>query len=271
MRVFEFDADISAYLSQWIFKKQIIKRYFTLFVPLILLSCNNPAPPKISIPVEHINPSKDQAERRRQSELYCKAHQIPFYTNPNALFVDPQDSVTLRTKAEVVDRVLALWYLGLKSEGADKSLLDAAEKKFHIDAKLTPKELIYAADSHPITQQDLDAGWKYEDMHLMLWALGFVDSLAYPSHQCNVNDDTKTLKMLTEAQFMQKAKLRSKKEILDQADLILRLDWACVNATVNKQTAPGNLDKAVVFERHYALNWLIRYLDENWDDVSTDT
>ncbi|MFN5229343.1 MAG: DUF4272 domain-containing protein [Planctomycetota bacterium] len=23
--------------------------------------------------------------------------------------------------------------------------------------------------------------------------------------------------------------------------------------------------------RHYALNWLIRYMDQEWDDVSTDT
>ncbi|HZY36348.1 MAG TPA: DUF4272 domain-containing protein [Mucilaginibacter sp.] len=108
-------------------------------------------------------------------------------------------------------------------------------------------------------------------MHVLLWALGFVDSLAYPSQQCDVPADTKILEDLTEAQFMQKAKLRSKKEILDQADLILRLDWACVNARVNKEPVPGKLDKGVVFERHYALNWLIRYLDQNWDDVSTDT
>jgi hypothetical protein len=60
-------------------------------------------------------------------------------------------------------------------------------------------------------------------------------------------------------------------EILDQADLILRLDWACVNARVKKEPAPGNLDKGVVFERHHSLNWLINYMNQDWDNVSTDT
>ncbi|WP_338398753.1 DUF4272 domain-containing protein [Persicobacter psychrovividus] len=65
--------------------------------------------------------------------------------------------------------------------------------------------------------------------------------------------------------------MRSKEEILDQADLILRLDWACVNARVKNEVAPGGLNSSVVYERHYALNWLIKYLNQDWDNVSTDT
>jgi len=247
-----------------------MKRLLVFFTALFLLSCD-PGKTSTGVPAEHVDPTKDQKDRRDQSERYCKAHQIPIYTNPNALFTDPEDSVTIRTTEEVADRALALWYLGLKSEGLDESLLNAVDKRFHIAAKLTIKEQVFAATKRPTTQQELDAGWKYEDMHVLLWALGFVDSLSYPSRQCDVSADTKILRDLTEVQFMQKAKLRSKKEILDQADLILRLDWACVNATVNKESAPGNLDKGVVFERHYALNWLIRYLDQKWDDVTTDT
>jgi uncharacterized protein DUF4272 len=33
----------------------------------------------------------------------------------------------------------------------------------------------------------------------------------------------------------------------------------------------GNLDSGVVYERHYALNWLIGYMGREWDDVTTDT
>ena len=28
---------------------------------------------------------------------------------------------------------------------------------------------------------------------------------------------------------------------------------------------------SVVYERHYALNWLIGYCDQSWDEVTTDT
>ena len=31
------------------------------------------------------------------------------------------------------------------------------------------------------------------------------------------------------------------------------------------------MDYDVVIERHHALNWLIGYENQQWDDVSTDT
>lgn len=53
-------------------------------------------------------------------------------------------------------------------------------------------------------------------------------------------------------------------------DLIYRIDWAIVDARLNNKEPPGGFDPGVVFERHYALNWLTRYSDD-WDDVTTDT
>ena len=105
----------------------------------------------------------------------------------------------------------------------------------------------------------------------MLWALGFIDTLKYPDQMCNVANDVKIIHDLTEQQFRQKAKLRTKQEILDQADLILRLDWACVSARVKNEPAPSGLDKSVVYERHYSLNWLIKFMNQEWDKVTTDT
>ena len=221
--------------------------------------------------VENITATKDQQERRIQSENYCKSHNIPVYTNPNSLFVDPEDKVTIRSKDEVVDRALALCYIGLKSEGLEQQPLDKMDKDFNITAKLTANEKAYATAKQPTEQQKIDANWRYESLHVMLWALGFIDTLSYPNQMCNVANDVKILHDLTEQQFRQKAKLKSKKEILDQADLILRLDWACVSARQKNDRAPGNLDKGVVFERHHSLNWLINYMNQDWDNVTTDT
>ena len=64
--------------------------------------------------------------------------------------------------------------------------------------------------------------------------------------------------------------LKSKAEILDVADLYYRIDWACVDARINQQEME-NAHPGVVFERHYALNWLINYMNQEWDDVSCDT
>jgi hypothetical protein len=75
----------------------------------------------------------------------------------------------------------------------------------------------------------------------------------------------------TTQQFIADAKLRDFSQILDQADLIYRYHWAVVDARVKQKPAPAGLEKGVVMERHYALNWLIGYMNQAWDDVSTDT
>jgi len=227
--------------------------------------------PIITKPVENISATKEQIERRAKSEEYCNAKSIPIYINPNSLFVDSDEKVTIRTQDEVVDRALALCYIGLKSEGLEQVHLDKMDKDFDITAKLTPYEKSYSTAKNPTEQQKIDANWRYESLHVLLWALGYIDTLSYPDKMCNVADDVKIIYDLKEQGFRQKAKLRSKKEILDQADLILRLNWACVNSRVKNEQPPSGLISSVVVERHHTLNWLVNYLNQNWDDVSTDT
>lgn len=231
----------------------------------------NSATQPITKPVENIAATKEQVERRAKSEEFCKSKNVPVYKNPNSLFVETDDKVNIRTQDEVVDRALALCYIGLKSEGLEQERLDKMDKDFNISAKLTPNEKAYATAKQPTEQQKIDANWRYESLHVLLWALGYIDTLSYPDKMCNVADDVKIIYELKEKGFRQKAKLRTKKEILDQADLILRLNWACVSARVKNEPAPGGLDKSVVFERHHTLNWLINYMDQMWDDVTTDT
>lgn len=225
----------------------------------------------ITKPVENITATQDQLERRARSEAYCTSNEIPVYKNPNSLFVDPEEAVTIRTQDEVVDRALALCYLGLKSEGLEQKHLDQMDKDFRIMEKLTAYEKEYATAKQPTEQQTIDANWRYESLHVLLWALSYIDTLSYPDQMCNVADDVKIIYELKEQNFRQKAKLRTKKEILDQADLILRIHWACVDARVKNEAAPGGLNSSVVYERHYSLNWLINYMNEEWDSVSTDT
>lgn len=231
---------------------------------------NNSTSP-IMKPVENITATEEQIERRAKSEEYCKSNNIPVYANPNSLFVETDERVSIRVQDEVVDRALALCYIGLKSEGLEQKHLDQMDKDFDITAKLSPNEKAYATTNQPTEQQRINANWRYESLHVLLWALGYIDTLSYPDKMCNVADDVKIIYELKEKGFRQKAKLRSKQEILDQADLILRLDWACVSARVKGEQAPSGLDKSVVFERHHTLNWLINYMNQSWDDVTTDT
>ena len=77
-------------------------RFFITTLTLTLLFCNNNgnsyAATPIATAVENIAATRDQQERGTQSENYCKAHSIPVYSNPNALFIDPEEKVNYITK-----------------------------------------------------------------------------------------------------------------------------------------------------------------------------
>jgi hypothetical protein len=242
---------------------------------LTLLACSEQQPAaqvvRATVPAEYITATKDQQIRRALSEAYCRAHGVPYYKNPTAMFVDSEAETTLRAKDQVVNRALALCFIGLKSEGLSPERLAEIDQAYHITPHLSPAERAYVTAMHPTEQQRLNAIWRYESLHVLLWALGYIDALDYPDKGCDVAYDVAIIHDLSAAQFRQRAALRSKKEVLDQADLILRLDWACTEARLAKQPMPGNLSSDIIMERHHTLNWLITYGDQAWDDVSTDT
>jgi len=60
-------------------------------------------------------------------------------------------------------------------------------------------------------------------------------------------------------------------EILDQADLIRRCHWEVRHADSTRVDVGRKLEPGVTFERYHALNWLMRYEEQEWDDISTDT
>lgn len=75
----------------------------------------------------------------------------------------------------------------------------------------------------------------------------------------------------TAAEFIADSRLRPIADILDQADLIYRYYWAVTDARLKGQQSPAGLDRGVIYERHYALNWLIGYNEKAWDNITTDT
>ena len=59
-------------------------------------------------------------------------------------------------------------------------------------------------------------------------------------------------------------------QILNMADLYYHLHWAAVEIRLRGRESE-KIHEGVIRERHRALNWLIRYMDQDWDDVETDT
>ena len=102
-------------------------------------------------------------------------------------------------------------------------------------------------------------GWKYESLWSLMWAMGLVDELSFPSEIC---DCAFVMDTFSGDDFSARVKLRGTDEILQALDLIYRYHWACVNARVHGSDCAG-LDEEVLMERRGGLEWLCCKGDEN--------
>jgi Domain of unknown function (DUF4272) len=210
-----------------------------------------------------------QVERKKRNIAFLKSQNVPTIEHLPCIIAD--EEVQIRSKEEVLKRTIATAIAAVKGEGIDQATIEMVIKQFDARSFFSPEELVFINNLEVAGEGNAKFSWRYEDLWVFLWTLGFIDNLDFPTQICDV---PKAVGFIRDAgsfeNMLSNSKMRSNAEILDQADLIYRLDWACVNARLKNQVAPAEVDAGVVFERHYALNWLIRYQNQEWDDVRTD-
>ena len=214
----------------------------------------------------------EQQTRKEASEALLQSQGIK--VNLHLPCIQSEDDVVFRTPQEIATRVTVLSvvnFVAFNSIPAEVAINYL--QKYNLWEHVTPKEKDFLQNPNP-EKQTVET-WKAEDIYLLMWVFGKIDNLDFPKGLCNLNDIAEDDQPVGGDKdpnvFIENAVIsRSYKEILDAADLYYRLDWACVNARLNmhemQQVHPG-----VVYERHYALNWLISYQGAEWDDVSCDT
>jgi hypothetical protein len=209
------------------------------------------------------------ADRKRSSENKLEQLDIPI--NPHLPTIESEAEAKLRSPEEVAKRAIALCAVALCGEGLEQQTAIVFLQERGLWEAATQKEKKFLLNKAPTQQERANFTWRYEGLWVLLWALGYVSQLAYPSEICDVPQAVETIANTPAEQFIAQASLRPLAEILEEADLIYRYDWAVVNARLQHCEMPGGLNQGVVYERHYALNWLVGYLDQDWDDVTTDT
>lgn len=208
--------------------------------------------------------------RKARSEAALKKRLVPL--NKKLPPIASEEAVTIRSIEDVAQRALALMLVAVKGEGLEDKIVQRILEDYGIAPFLSPAELAFIQDTAPSQQDRVNFTWRYEALATMLWALGYEAGLDFPDTICDVGACVTTIRESGGyAGFLAGAKLRTPTEILDARDLIYRLHWAVVDARLRGQAAPNDMEAGVVYERHYALNWLTGYLDQDWDDVSTDT
>lgn len=224
---------------------------------------------------------QETLDRKERSMAWLKEKRI--YVSPWLPFLcEIEANGPARTTREICGRAAALLAVSLYSEcrlgeGMDyeqaKEFIAPVMERFMVEEFLSPKEKEYLENPASAREEQIQYSWQYENLLVMEWALGLVNELPYPDNICDVGGTVRAMHPFDSLEeFEQGVSVRPYRELLDAADLIYRIDWACVDARVMGMKAPAELDAGVVMERHRSLFWLAGIDDRcAWDDVDLST
>lgn len=205
-----------------------------------------------------------QEQRKARSITALQGLGVP--TLASLPVVEAEEDVVLRPAAEVFDRTYALLLCAAKASGLPQEQVDASIAGRHLTG-FSPNEAAFIATAAPEQEVANTFTWRYESTNLLAWALGLVDALPSDNEMVNTDELIPLLMNLHPTEAKAAATLRPATEIIDELDRTYRLHWASVNARVMGNEAPTALHPGIVYERYYALRWLVRTGNADWDEV----
>ena len=219
--------------------------------------------------------------RKELSELVL--HKRGIRINLQLPLIESEDEIVLRDADTLAARLLALSLLHQFAHGDDEQKTTAAATST-LNAKLgsslhacfseNERALLSPSDASSNPNLPDQRALNGEALRFLLWASGLVPTIGMPDGQAIDEKTQSAIMAITQhpTHLAQQIKVRSKSAILDWADLLYRLHWAVRHAHITGKPTPGRLDTDAVHEWHKAVNWLIRYDDEDdWDRISTET
>ncbi|MBQ4451674.1 MAG: DUF4272 domain-containing protein [Clostridia bacterium] len=217
------------------------------------------------------------ALRRRKSEKMIREHGIALGYSTAANL--SRDALILPAPGEIIQRACALMYVSRAARlsragndiavaGRNTGLLARLDERYDVRSEFTAKENAYLRGNSNESPTSFAA--RCEGSALLMWALGLFD-IDWPSDVC----DTAALGSLFRdndlASLTRRAHLLSADKLLDMYDLTTRLHSVCVHAS-RRELREMPIDPEIIYERHYALNWLLGVGGRvAWDKVIPST
>lgn len=203
----------------------------------------------------------------------------------NGIMVDPgmpdlidENSAVIKPPEQAAKRaVCALLMARMAVSGKAARKCSEIIRRFGLENELTADERRFFAlaednASDTSDKQAKEFHWRAEMSMPLFWACGFLgeNDLEFPSHETNTDD---LFDMLNACQsfpeVLSKIKMHTPSEILDNADVCLRMHTACVASQL--KSAPmlrGALMSEAVKEQLKGFLWLIGLEGtENWDNI----
>ena len=214
---------------------------------------------------------KTPEQRKNESMAYLNAKGVNVIDHLPIL--ETESEFKIRSAQDAAKRIICLVFVtDFASGDADESYMEYI-KTHSLQSWFTPEEWNFINTQAPDQQLKINMSWRIEAAYFLLWALGRIKSLPFPTEMANPGDVYSCLPPFDKSphEYVNNATIIPKEDILDKADLIYRMHWATRQAYIEQQEAPSDLEGGVVSEWHHAVNWLAYIADENWDDVSTNT
>ena len=146
-------------------------------------------------------------------------------------------------------------------------------KKEKLWNSVTPNEKKFLQNAKEEDQESLNYSWKLETLVPLLWSIGKLKNLQNLKKQCDSSEIKKVMIFPPDSttDFIKTAVLLPEKKILSEYEKVYDAHWKIRDAKIHNKKIPNGFDSGVVYERHYAFNWLTGYMKQEWDDVTTDT
>jgi hypothetical protein len=213
-------------------------------------------------------PTAAQLDRKRRNTELLQELGLP--TLKTLPVIEDESSVVPRSAEEIAERCLATAVCAMKGECGDQETMREIVERVGAAGLFSPEEQAFMDEENVSDQARAKFCWRYECMHVFLWALGYLPGLKLPHEIADVANEVKPIYEHGRAGLGKNARLRPLAEIFDQADLYYRLGWAAVEMRLKGETSDV-ANGEIIVERHRAFNWLIRYQGQDWDQVKTDT
>lgn len=204
--------------------------------------------------------------RKRRSELILLSEGVA--VDPGLPPIELADDFVPRDKETIAIRALCVLMTAIKADRMHQTMVLRVISQYGLAASFSPDEKDFIRMLEPAGSDKERFSRRYESAWVLLWALGYVDSLGSPGAGCNAEFAVDCMRERNRQSFIEDAKLRPIDQILDQADLAYRYNRALADVAAAIHTSRAELNAAIVLERHHAFNWLVRYSDRDWDEAA---
>lgn len=193
-------------------------------------------------------------QRKTASEQLLQSQKIGFDPSLSPIEAD----FAPRSVAEIAHRAMCLTLVSLKAEGMSAPEVSEFKREHALDPHMTPLEKRFLERSSS-DDENAEWVWRFESLHVLLWTLGYVVELGWPTSESDIPSELEFLRELGPQGFIEGTLLRSNEQILNAADWVYRLH----QSVVDERPGTQNIIEEVVEQWSTTLDWLTRE-EEHW-------